>query len=720
MVGRLAAEVLRGAIRDGDDGRDRRRRLVSVAAVAAALEETATPVAVTVVPLCGGYWSTGPAREPFRRVADALGGQPLGLMAPGLVDDAGHEAGARRARRGHGDHRPVGAPRRRRCSGSAARRGAPRSSGRASQRRARRQAGRSARSSSRRSTSTAASSAPPSATGRSPSTPAGCHASRSRSASRPARPRSGRSSARCGPASSDARHRRRRPPRPSSRSTRAARPRRPEPLDERRPPAVLGDRPRDDRGQGRARRARRAAPRARPRPATRPTSDPAAGRAEQDPEAWWVGGRSARSGSCRGSTIGDVVRDRRSTATGRPSCRSTRAARRPGRRSLAGQPVRPRRPRSWRPRPASAAGPRRPAGRALAGAPRARRRRGDVLVPRDLGVAGPAPDRRRQRPARARPGRPGRGALVAAAGLPVRSPAAVRRRAARSSARLTGRRRRRPRPAPRDPGRRRDRRRVGELPRRRDARAGRRDTIRAARPAASACTGIGRSRSPGAFSTPAPLPGLYSRRRRDGGDRPGARLVPRRHPRRRGHDRGAARRGGRRSRPAPTASSSCRTSPASARRSGIPTARGAFVGLTLAHGRGAPDAGDPRGVGVRDPPRRRADARGRRRGPDDARLRRPGPERDLEPDQGRRHRLHRRGAGRARDGGARARRSSARPASARGRTSRRRSAAMTRDRPPARAARRAAPRLRPAFDAYRRLYPAIAPIVRGLHGVARR
>jgi len=86
MVGRLAAEVLRGAIRTGamvgiGDG-------VSVSATAAALEETATPVAVTVVPLCGGHWSTGSEREPYRRVADALGGQPRGLMAPGLVDDA--------------------------------------------------------------------------------------------------------------------------------------------------------------------------------------------------------------------------------------------------------------------------------------------------------------------------------------------------------------------------------------------------------------------------------------------------------------------------------------------------------------------------------------------------------------------------------------------------------------------------------------------------------
>jgi DNA-binding transcriptional regulator LsrR (DeoR family) len=86
MVGRLAAQVLRGAIRDGaivgiGDG-------ASVSAVADALDEAATPVAATVVPLAGGYWSPGLEREPFRRVADALGGQAVGLMAPGLVDDA--------------------------------------------------------------------------------------------------------------------------------------------------------------------------------------------------------------------------------------------------------------------------------------------------------------------------------------------------------------------------------------------------------------------------------------------------------------------------------------------------------------------------------------------------------------------------------------------------------------------------------------------------------
>ena len=71
-----------------------RRRVVgigdgaSVAAVADALDDAATPVAATVVPLAGGYWSTGPDRDPFRRIADALGAQPHGLMAPGLLDDA--------------------------------------------------------------------------------------------------------------------------------------------------------------------------------------------------------------------------------------------------------------------------------------------------------------------------------------------------------------------------------------------------------------------------------------------------------------------------------------------------------------------------------------------------------------------------------------------------------------------------------------------------------
>jgi DNA-binding transcriptional regulator LsrR (DeoR family) len=86
LVGRLAAQVLRSAVRDGEiigigDG-------ASVTAVADALEDAATPVAATVVPLAGGYWSPGPERDPFRRVADAFEALPHGLMAPGLLDDA--------------------------------------------------------------------------------------------------------------------------------------------------------------------------------------------------------------------------------------------------------------------------------------------------------------------------------------------------------------------------------------------------------------------------------------------------------------------------------------------------------------------------------------------------------------------------------------------------------------------------------------------------------
>jgi deoxyribonucleoside regulator len=85
-VGRLAAQVLRTAVRDGSivgigDG-------ASVSAAADALADASSPVAATVVPLCGGYWFAGPTREPFRRVAEALGATVHGLLAPGLVDDA--------------------------------------------------------------------------------------------------------------------------------------------------------------------------------------------------------------------------------------------------------------------------------------------------------------------------------------------------------------------------------------------------------------------------------------------------------------------------------------------------------------------------------------------------------------------------------------------------------------------------------------------------------
>lgn len=85
-IGRLAALVVRSAARDGavigiGDG-------AAISATADAAPEGTTPTAATVVPLCGGYWFTGPAREPFRRVAEALGATVHGLLAPGLVDDA--------------------------------------------------------------------------------------------------------------------------------------------------------------------------------------------------------------------------------------------------------------------------------------------------------------------------------------------------------------------------------------------------------------------------------------------------------------------------------------------------------------------------------------------------------------------------------------------------------------------------------------------------------
>ena len=156
------------------------------------------------------------------------------------------------------------------------------------------------------------------------------------------------------------------------------------------------------------------------------------GWAEQDPGAWWsavVGrGPGAASDRPRGRRRD---RDRRS----RPDPRVGRRARRgdppgdhvprwPGDRRSRAPGGRDRDPRlvAWRP-------PR----RAVGGAPRARRRRRHVLVSIDLGMAGPPPDRRRQRPVRARPGRPRHGSRPP---RPGSRPIACRRRrrAARSSA----------------------------------------------------------------------------------------------------------------------------------------------------------------------------------------------------------------------------------------------------------------------------------------------
>jgi DNA-binding transcriptional regulator LsrR (DeoR family) len=85
-IGRLAAQVLRSAVRDGTvvgigDG-------ASISAAADAMADATTAVGATIVPLCGGYWFGGATREPFRRIADSLGAMAHGLLAPGLVDDA--------------------------------------------------------------------------------------------------------------------------------------------------------------------------------------------------------------------------------------------------------------------------------------------------------------------------------------------------------------------------------------------------------------------------------------------------------------------------------------------------------------------------------------------------------------------------------------------------------------------------------------------------------
>jgi deoxyribonucleoside regulator len=87
MIGRVAADVLRGAIRDGAVVGIGEGASISAVADVIAADEPLHETGATVIPLCGGYWFGGPAREPFRRVADGIGGLALGLLAPGLVDD---------------------------------------------------------------------------------------------------------------------------------------------------------------------------------------------------------------------------------------------------------------------------------------------------------------------------------------------------------------------------------------------------------------------------------------------------------------------------------------------------------------------------------------------------------------------------------------------------------------------------------------------------------
>ncbi len=203
-----------------------------------------------------------------------------------------------------------------------------------------------------------------------------------------------------------------------------------------------------------------------------------------------------------------------------------------------------------------------------------------------------------------------------------------------------------------DPGRRRDRRCLGELPRRRDDCQGRRDRrrrrrrrlrgllgsagprarlVRDDRAAARACSAsAGRWRRPAGRSTGS------GPRSSSGVDSTEA-LA-------RGGGRDAARRRRRAVPAVPRRRALADLGPDGPRRIRRADARSPAR---------SPDAGDPRGVRVRDSPRRRADPRRRDPGRRDAGLRRSGPQRDLEPDQGRRHRFFGRRPGRARDGGGR-------------------------------------------------------------------
>jgi DNA-binding transcriptional regulator LsrR (DeoR family) len=85
-LGSLAAEVLRGAVRDG--------QVIgigagsSVSATAEAFGPLTPPIDATVVPLCGGFWVSSAGPEPFRRIAEALGATPRALLAPGLLESA--------------------------------------------------------------------------------------------------------------------------------------------------------------------------------------------------------------------------------------------------------------------------------------------------------------------------------------------------------------------------------------------------------------------------------------------------------------------------------------------------------------------------------------------------------------------------------------------------------------------------------------------------------
>jgi len=93
-VGRLAAQVLRDAVRDGmvvgiGDG-------AAVSAAADAWADVESPVSATVVPLCGGFWIGDAAREPYRdhqpRVALQVPG--VAVLGPEANEVVVREVGA--------------------------------------------------------------------------------------------------------------------------------------------------------------------------------------------------------------------------------------------------------------------------------------------------------------------------------------------------------------------------------------------------------------------------------------------------------------------------------------------------------------------------------------------------------------------------------------------------------------------------------------------------
>lgn len=88
-VGRLAAQVLRGEIRDGQVvGIGAGAMISAVADELPSAAMTGADVDATVVPLCGGFWRPTAGAEPFRRIAETLGATAHALHAPGLLEDA--------------------------------------------------------------------------------------------------------------------------------------------------------------------------------------------------------------------------------------------------------------------------------------------------------------------------------------------------------------------------------------------------------------------------------------------------------------------------------------------------------------------------------------------------------------------------------------------------------------------------------------------------------